>query len=166
MNIPLPSRFYQNGTESTLQQPSRIMRYLFLFSLFTFCHAALSQEVKTNIFPKELWFQETLAGEGMVRGSSIRPAAKAYYILYASALDHYSITNKVLLTAQPILARLVVGERIRIFNYWENYKTHLGDPKSSEGVGRFREIPRGRLPRKTATRITGNHRRVESEGCH
>ena len=96
------------------------MRYLVLLSLFFYCHAAIGEGQTTSSSRNKLDEPGYLAGEREVVDSTIGPA-RAYYLLYAAALDHYRTTHRDLLASHPSLARLVRKESELNFVAWQNY---------------------------------------------
>jgi hypothetical protein len=68
-----------------------------------------------------------LPGEFQIRNAFARPAARAYYLLYAAALERYQTNHDDELTAQPTMARLVRDAKAHALRTYDHYKEMVGN---------------------------------------
>jgi hypothetical protein len=64
-----------------------------------------------------------LDGQLQIESASARPAARAYYLLYAAALDQFAADKAALLSSEPVLHRMVRREGERMLGYFQSYAT-------------------------------------------
>jgi hypothetical protein len=96
------------------------MRYLLLLSFLLTCRLATAQAVSTNAHQTNL-FAGYLEGDIQIRHASDRPAARAYFLLYAAALDRYATENKEVLASHPPLALLLRDAQGRALLTFDRY---------------------------------------------
>ena len=71
---------------------------------------------------------DTLEGEFQIRHASARPAARAYFLIYAAALDYYATEeHKDVLSSHLTLLRLLQDAKSRALLTFDRYKDMVGN---------------------------------------
>jgi hypothetical protein len=97
------------------------MRYLLVFMFVATCRLAAGQTTNINVVLTNM-FPGYLEGDFEIRHASARPAARAYFLLYAAALDRYATENKEVLSSHPPLALLLRDAKAGALAKFDRYK--------------------------------------------
>ena len=80
-----------------------------------------------NLHPLKAQPFETglLPGQFQIEFASARPAARAYFLLYAAALDQFASEKAALLTKEPVLGRMVRQQYTETLAIFTNYASRM-----------------------------------------